>query len=189
MNTYQEKRISHKRVPKNAPPNPPSRPLTSIQHGTQPYRHNDPDKLVAGVSDEVVDLALGADVEEVAAEPEDDELEDDDDGGVGEGDAEELGLEFAVQAGDEGGEEDVGYEGHGGDVHVWAVIVSTWIVSCVVSWRVMGTYLASSRLLSVAGTRWLARRRPSSLAACSTVYVAMGRAQYTVSGSHRRWRR
>ena len=63
------------------------------------------------------------DAEEVLAGPEDEELEADDDGGVGEGDAEELGLEAPVQAGEEGGQEDVGREGHEGDVHVGGVEV------------------------------------------------------------------
>ena len=115
---YQEERISHECIPKDPPSNPTSRSRTRVHHAADPDRHNDAHELVSGVGDQVVDLALGIDVEEVSAEPKHQQFEDDYDTGVGEGDAKELGFEFAVQTRDHGREEDIGHEGHDGDVHI-----------------------------------------------------------------------
>lgn len=121
--THQKESIRHKGICEHRPPNP-SRPTSALilahrEDRAQPYCRDDADKLVAGVGDEIIDLGFGGDVQEVAAKPEHDELEEDDDGGIGEGQAEELWFEFAVHARDERGEEDVCHKGHGGDVHVW----------------------------------------------------------------------
>lgn len=84
---------------------------------------DDVDELVARVGDEVEELRGRGDGEEVGA------CLDDDDFGAHDGDgdgccvAEELGVEGAAETGEQGGEQDVGDEGHGGDVHVGRVWV------------------------------------------------------------------
>ena len=124
--TYQEERIGHESVSKDRPADHTSSSLTTIGNGRNGNGDDDADKLVAGVGDQVVNLALGVDVQEVPSQPEQDELEDDDHTGVAECYAEQLGLEFAVETSDHGGQQDVGREGHDGDVHVGAVDVVSW---------------------------------------------------------------
>ncbi len=68
-------------------------------------------------------MAVVADGEDVSSEFETEDLEHDDGAGGGGGEAHDFGVEGAVEAGEEGGEEDVGYHGHDGDVHVWGVEV------------------------------------------------------------------
>ena len=87
---------------------------------------DDADELVAGVGDEVEELGLVGDGQDVGAELQRADLEDDDHEGGGGGEAEEFGVEGAAEAGEERGEQDVGDEGHDGDVHVGAVDVLAW---------------------------------------------------------------
>lgn len=124
--TYQEERIGHESISKDRPTDPPSSSLAAVGNRRNGNGDDDADEFVAGVSDEVVDLAFGVDVEEVPSEPEQDELEDDDHTGVAECYAEQLGFEFTVETRDHGGQQDIGREGHDGDVHVGAVDVVSW---------------------------------------------------------------
>lgn len=124
--TYQEERIGHESVSKDCPTDPSSGSLAAVGNRRNGNGDDDADEFVARVGDQVVNLTLGVDVEEVPSQPEQDELEDDDHTGVAECYAEQLGLEFAVETGDHGGKQDVGGEGHDGDVHVGAVDVVSW---------------------------------------------------------------
>ena len=124
--TYQEERVGHESVSKDRPANPSSGSLAAVGDCRNGNSDDDADEFVARVSDQVVDLAFGVDVKEVSSQPEQDELEDDDDAGVAECDAEQLGLEFAIEAGDHCGQKDVCGEGHDGDVDVGAVDVIPW---------------------------------------------------------------
>jgi len=124
--TYQEERICHESVSKDRPADPTSRSFAAVGDCRNGDGDDDADELVAGVGDQVVDLAFGVDVEEVASQPEQDELEDDDHTCVAECYSEQFRLEFTVQAGDHCGKEDVGCESHDGDVDVGAVDVVSW---------------------------------------------------------------
>lgn len=124
--TYQEERIGHKSVSKDRPADHSSGSLAAVGNRRNGNGDDDADEFVTGVGDKVVDLAFGVDVEEVPSQPKKNELEDNDDAGVAECDAEQLGLEFAVKTGDHCGQQDVGCEGHDGDVHVGAVDVVSW---------------------------------------------------------------
>jgi len=124
--TYQKERVCHESVSEDRPADHSSGSLAAVGNRRDSDSDDDADEFVAGVGDQVVDLALGVDVEEVPPQPEKHEFKYDDDASVAECDAEQLGLEFAVQAGDHGGQQDVGREGHDGDVHVGAVDVVSW---------------------------------------------------------------
>ncbi|KAJ8610738.1 hypothetical protein MRB53_038380 [Persea americana] len=116
--THQEERICEESVGEHRPPCPSSGAFASIERRSDSNGDDDADELVAAVGHEVVDLAVAADVQEIPTEPEHDQLQQDDNACVGEGDAKQLRLEFAVQARNQGGEQNVGDECHGGDVHV-----------------------------------------------------------------------
>jgi len=124
--TYQEERIGHESVSKDGPADHSSSSLTAVGNCRNGNGDDDADELVARVGDQVVNLAFGVDVEEIPSQPEQDELEDDDHTGVAECYAEQLGLEFTVETGDHGGQQDVRRECHDGDVHVGAVDVISW---------------------------------------------------------------
>jgi hypothetical protein len=124
--TYQKERIGHESVPEHRPADHSSGSLAAVGDRRNGNGDDDADELVAGVGDQVVNLALGVDIEEVPPQPQKNQLEDDDHAGVAECYAEQLGLEFAVEAGDHGGQQDVGCESHDGDVHVGAVDVISW---------------------------------------------------------------
>jgi len=66
------------------------------------------------------------DVEEILSQPKQQEFEEDYQTRVCSRDAKERGVKTSVQPGDEGGEEDVGYEGHEGDVHIRTVDILSW---------------------------------------------------------------
>ena len=120
--TYQEESVGHERIAKHSPSDPSSCAGAGIHNTADANCDNHTDELVARVCHEIIDLALGVDVKEVPAQPENYQFENNDDTGIGESDAEKLRLKFAVEASDEGRKEDVGDESHDGDVHVWHLV-------------------------------------------------------------------
>lgn len=121
--TYQEEGIGQKSVDEYRPANPPAGALSTVGQLGDGHGDDDADKLVARVRDEVVQLGVVGDAQEVAAEFEGHDLHHDDHQHRGGGEAEQLRLELAAQAGDDRRQEDVGDDGHDGDVHVRAVDV------------------------------------------------------------------
>ena len=121
--TYQEEGVCQERVGEDGPANPAAGSTTTVPRFGNGKRDDDADELVAGVGDEVEQLALAVDAEEVH-----DELEEDDfgdhhhEGGAGDG-AQQLGLEGAAQPRQQRVQQDVRHECHQRDVHVRAVDV------------------------------------------------------------------
>lgn len=87
MKTYQEKGVRHESVSKNSPADPSASALSAVGDGGDSNGDNDTDELVARVRDQVVNLALGVDVEEVPSQPKQDKLENDDHAGIAERDS------------------------------------------------------------------------------------------------------
>jgi hypothetical protein len=110
--THQKESIRRDGIQERDPPN-----ASTPRHQADDQRQDDPDKLVAAIHAhlETPSDASGrraADVEEVGPELDGDELEKDDAEGFGGCSAEDFGVELGGEAGVEGGEEDIGYEGH-----------------------------------------------------------------------------
>lgn len=89
----------------------------------QEQGHNDVDKLVAAVGNEVEELRRVVDGEQEGAGAYDEDLEQGDGNGQGCGIAQQLRVERAPQACQQCREQDVCHQSHGGDVHVGRVDV------------------------------------------------------------------
>jgi len=121
MWTYQEKRVRHKSIAEHSPSYPASRSLAAVGNGRNGNGDDDTDKLVARVGHQIVDLALGVDVQEVSSQPKQNKLQDDDHARIAESDAQQLRLELSVESCNHRGKQDVRCEGHYRNVDVGAV--------------------------------------------------------------------
>lgn len=121
--TYKKQRISTETVKEYQPPHPSASALASIENLCYHKRNNYPDEFIPAIRHQIQKLAFVADAENVCPALEAEYLDDYDREGGRCGEAHDFGVEGPAQAGEEGGEQDVGHEGHDGDVHVGGVEV------------------------------------------------------------------
>lgn len=123
IEAYQKQGVRQEGVKKHGPAEPAAGSLAGIDKLGHGNSHDDADKLIARVGNEVEKLGLVGDAQEVGAKLEHGKFKDDNDTGLGSGVSEKLGLELATKTSQEGGKQNVGNKSHDRDVHVRAVDV------------------------------------------------------------------
>lgn len=123
--TYQKQRVSPETIKEHQPPHPTASALAPVEYLCYHKRHNHPDEFISAVRHQIQKLAFVADAENVCAALEAEDLDNYDCESGGCGESHDFGVEGPAQTGKECGEQDVGHEGHDGDVHIGRVEVIT----------------------------------------------------------------
>lgn len=123
MRTYQEQRVGQESVEEHAPANPPTGTLATVQNLGHSDSDDDTDKLVTGVSDQIVKLRIVRDAQQVAAQLETEDLCHDYYQGCRRRVSEKFWLKLPAETSKECREKDVRHDSHNGNVHIGAVDV------------------------------------------------------------------
>lgn len=110
--TYQEQRVGQESVQEDGPTDPATGALAAVEYLSDGNGHDDADKLITRVRNEIEELGLAGDAQEIASKLEGNDFHQNNGEACSSCYSQQLWFEIALEAGDECGEEDIGDEGH-----------------------------------------------------------------------------
>ena len=121
--TDQEERVGVETIQEYPPPPPAPRPGAPVDDLAYDHCHDNPHEFIPAIRDQIQQLALVADTKHIRPKLQSQNLHGHDRERSRGRQAHDLRMESAAQPREEGAEQDVGHEGHDGDVHVGGVEV------------------------------------------------------------------